>query len=149
MARVRRDLFIGKPDKTWYSQQQLVKKALLYPAAWLKRREVEIPAERYQAILEGILDTIKAKGNLDQVHYISRYLFHCVQQHIAHHGDTYYEEGKAIRNRVSLVMTSVERAHAGADGTVPVLDQAYNVLQLGRRKPKSKPLAEPLQPGLF
>ena len=140
VTRVRRDLYRGKPDKTWYAQQHLVKKALLYPARWLKQREVEIPAERYKAILEGIVATMVANGHLDRVTFMSRYLLTCVQQHMEHHGDEYYQEGVAIRNRVTLVMTAVERAHRVATpGPITVLAKAEELLQVGKRKAKPKP----------
>lgn len=140
LERVRRDLYRGKPDKLWYSQQHMVKKALLYPARWLEQRKVEISSERYKAILEGILATVKANGNMAQVTYISRYILHCIQQHMEHHGDEYYREGVAIRNRVSMVMSTIEKAKRGADSTVPILAQAESVLQIGKRKAKVKPI---------
>lgn len=149
LAKVRRDLYQGKSFDTWSAQQKMVKKALLHPATCLHKQQVELSAERYQAILEGIIDTIRAKGNLEKVGYMSRYFYFCVQEHMKHHGDGYYSEGKAIRNRVNLFMTALERAQIGADGTIPVLDQADKLLQIGKRQPKIKPAAPPLQPDLF
>lgn len=131
---VRRDLYRGKPEKAWFSQQQLVKKALLYPATWLNQREVEIPVARYQAIVEGIVATMVRNGRLEDVSFMSRYLLTCVQRHMEVHGDEYYREGVAIRNRVSLVMDLVEKALRGEDGSVPVLAQADKLLRIGKRK---------------
>ena len=136
MQRFRLLLYQGKPNKVWYSQQMMIKKALLYPASWLEKRKVEIPAERYKAILA----TIAANGNLSQVTWVSRYVLHCVQQHMEHHGDEYYREGVAIRNRVNLAMTAIERTRRGADSTVPILAQADKLLQMGKRKAKVKPV---------
>jgi hypothetical protein len=68
MARVRRDFYQGKPDKAWFAQQQLVKKALLYPARWLKEKAVEIPAERYEAIVVDILATARRSWGHGQDH---------------------------------------------------------------------------------
>ena len=147
MQRVRTVLYKGKPDQVWYSQQQMIKKALLHPAAWLEERKVEIPAERYKTIMEGILDAIAANGNLSQVTWVSRYVLHCFQQHMEHHGDEYYREGVAIRNRVNMFMTAVEKAHKGADSTVPILAEADKLLKIGKRKAKVKPVA--LEPDLF
>jgi hypothetical protein len=150
MALVRRSLYAGKPDKTWFAQQQLVKKALLYPATWLKRREVEIPAERYKEIVEGIVATMVANGRLDGVSFMSRYLLTCVQRHMEAHGDEYYREGVNIRNRVTLVMDLVEKARAGADSTVPILAEADRLLKIGKRKAgalqrRSRPAAAPVE----
>ena len=147
MAKVRRDLYKGKPDKTWFAQQKMIKKALLHPAACLHKQRVELPAARYQAILEDIINTIASHGDLSKVEYVSRYFLHCVQQHMIHHGDNYYREGKAIRNRVDLVMGSVEKAARGADSTVPILAEADKLLKLGKRKAKVKSIAP--DPDLF
>jgi hypothetical protein len=149
LQRYRLVLYQGKPDKVWYAQQQMVKKALLYPAAWLGKRQVEIPAERYRAIMEGILATMAANGNLGQVTWVSRYVLHCVQQHMEHHGEEYYCEGVAIRNRVSMVMDRIEKAARGADGTVPILAEADKLLRIGKRKVKIKVAAPALQADLF
>lgn len=147
VQRVRRDFYKGKQDRFWYGQQHMVKKALLYPASWLEKRKVEIPAARYEAIVGDILDTILAKGNLDGVQYMSRYLLFCFQEHMKHHGEDYYREGTAIRNRVSVIMTRVERAARGEDGTVLILAQADQLLQIGKRKAKIQTAAK--QPDLF
>jgi hypothetical protein len=146
---VRRDLYGSCPDK-WFSQQEVIKRALTFPAAWLARRHVEIPAARYQAILEGIIDGIVKQGDLSKVTFMGRYFYHCVQQHMWHHGDEYYREGVKISNRITVAMTAVERAHKGQDGTVPAFSQAHQVLA-GRRKLPAhmRPAADPLQPDLF
>jgi hypothetical protein len=149
MAKVRHDLYKGKPDKTWFAQQKMIKKALLHPAVYLHKQRVELPAARYRAILEDIINTIVAKGNLDRVDYMSRYFLFCVQKHMEHHGDQYYAEGKAIRNRVDLVMGSVEKAARGADSTVPILAEADKLLQMGKRKARVKPVATAPTPDLF
>jgi hypothetical protein len=138
LVRVRRDFYSGAQAKYWFAQQQMAKKALLHPATWLHRRGVQIPAARYEAILTNILDTAHRHGDLAKLKYVSRYLLHCVQQHMEHHGDEYYREGVAIRNRVSLAMTALERAHRGADSTVPILAEADKLLQIGKRKGKKQ-----------
>lgn len=149
MAKVRSDLYKGRREKEWFSSQKMIKKALMHPAACLAKYQVEISAERYQAILEDIINTVARHGNLDNVGYMGRYFLYCVQEHMKHHGDRYYQEGKAVNNRVSLVMSAVERAHKGADGTIPVLAQADALLQLGKRKAKVKPVPADTQPTLL
>jgi len=156
LVKVRRDLYAGKDFKTWAAQQKMVQKALQHPAVCLDKYKIELPAERYQAILEGIVDTIRREGDLSKVKYMARYFYFCVQEHMKHHGERYYSEGKAVNNRVNMVMSAVERAHAGADGTIPVLAEADNLLQIGKRKSKKQPglIAEiktrsPEQMGLF
>ncbi|HEV3272484.1 MAG TPA: hypothetical protein VGZ93_09925 [Candidatus Methylacidiphilales bacterium] len=58
-----------------------------------------------------------------------------------YHGDQYYAEGKAIRNRVDMVMSSVEKAARGADSTIPILAEADKLLQLGKRKVRANKAA--------
>ena len=143
LDRVRREFYPGAKAKYWFGQQQMVKKALLHPAACLHKMSVELPAARYQAIVNGILDTARDHGNLDRVTFISRYLLHCFQKHMEHHGDKYYREGVAVRNRISVTMTAIERARIGADGTIPTFAQADQVLQVGKRKAKVTPIITP------
>jgi hypothetical protein len=147
VQRVRCDFYKGKPPLLWYRQQHMVKKALLYPARWLAKRNVELPAARYEAIVSGMLDTMLKHGNMSNVTWISRYILGCVQKHMEHHGDEYYREGVQIRNRVTLVMTSVDRSRRGEDSTIKVLAQADAVLKIGARKAKVKPVAQ--EPDLF
>ena len=132
----------------------MIKKAMTYPAHWLQKRQVPLSEARYRQIMVEIIDTMARMGNLEKVTFISRYVLHCVQEHMKHHGDRYYAEGKAIRNRVNILMTAVEKAHAGADSTVPVLADVHEkqveaALSLGKRKPKGNAIATPVHPELF
>jgi hypothetical protein len=154
MRRSRAVLYNGKPEKAWYQQQDTVKKALTFPAAWLEERKVPMTASRYGEIMGGILNTMVKHGQLQSVAYPGAYLLHVVQQHMAHHGDKYYEECKSNRHSLSLNLASIEKAIA-ARQAVPNADviapfaQAHAVLQTGKRKPKIKAVATPLQPDLF
>jgi hypothetical protein len=148
MARARTLLYKGRPDRAWYLQMKTVKKALTLPAAELKKLGVPLSSVRYEEIMLGILNTISRHGNLSKVEYPSAYLLHTVQEHWKYHGPEYYEEGKAIRNRVSVFMTAVEKARP-ADPTVDVLAQVNASLKIGTRKSKIKPVAATLQPRLF
>jgi hypothetical protein len=153
MQLVRSRLYDGK-DRQWFPQQEMVKQAMTYPAHWLSKRQVPLSHARYKAIMVDVIETMARRGNLEKVTFISRYVLHCVQEHMKHHGDKYYAEGKSIRNRVSVVMTEVEKAKIGADSTVPVLAQVHDnqvaaTLQVGRRKPKGTDSATPVHPDLF
>ena len=155
MQQVRAYLYSALPDRAWFTQQERVKATLTLPAKWLDDRKVELPAERYQKLLEDILATIKAKGRkpTQMGKFPCLYLHSCVESHMRHHGEEYYNEGKGIRNRVKLFMTQVERAQIGADSTVPILAkvnvEVAAAVAAGRRKPKTKPVAGPLQPDFF
>jgi hypothetical protein len=69
---------------------------------------------------------------------MSRYIYWCIQSHMDKHGDNYYREGVQIRNRVNIVMSVVERARRGEDGTVPTFAQADLLIKLDKRKPGAK-----------
>ncbi len=152
MKQVRALLYTALPDRAWYTQQERVKATLTLPAKWLDDRKVELPAERYQKLLEGVLATIRSHGRKPAQlgKFPCIYLHSCVESHMRHHGDEYYYEGKGIRNRVKMFMTAVERAQVGADATVPILAKVHTevaaAVSAGRRKPKSKAIAGPVQP---
>jgi hypothetical protein len=148
MERVRRDLYSNRPD--WFVQQAMIKRALTYPAAWLGKKHVEIPAARYKAILEEIISGIVREGQLEKVTYLSRYFYTCVQRHMDHHGDDYYREGVSVRNNVTIAMSQLEKAQRGADSTIPVLAQVHATLVAGVKPPKHmRPSKDPQQPDLF
>lgn len=152
MKEVRTKLFAGRSDKEWFAQQELVKKALTYPAHWLEERKVPLASKRYAEIMTTIIGAAAAYGDLGKVTYVSRYLLTCVQRHMAHHGDEYYQEGKAIRNRTSVFMATLEKNNKparAADRTVTVLSEVHASIAVGRRKAKAKAVAKPLQPDLF
>ncbi len=137
MKQVRALLYTALPDRAWFTQQERVKATLTLPAKWLDDRKVELPAERYQKLAQ--------LGKFPCI-----YLHSCVESHMRHHGDDYYAEGKGIRNRVKMFMSEIERAQVGADATVPILAKVHTevaaAVSAGRRKPKSKPIAGPVQP---
>lgn len=149
MKQVRETFYAKLPPRSWFTQQERVKAALTLPAKWLDERKVELPAERYEAILRGILATICAHGRRDVGAYPCAYLWSCVEAHLRHHGDKYYEEGKSVRNAADRALAIVEKTKRGADGTVPILAQVHQAVTAGRRKSKSKAVAGPVQPDFF
>jgi hypothetical protein len=147
MDLVRRDLYRGKPDKAWHSQKKMVKKAVLYPAKWLKQRAVPMSGERYQEIVQDIVATMVREGSLHKVAYMSRYLYVTVQRHMDHKGDAYYQEGKAIRNRVDVFLKGLEQFNRGP-ATADVVEsfaQAEALIKFDKRKPGPR-RAAPIAP---
>lgn len=149
LKKARAILYASLPERSWFTQQGRVQAALTLPAKWLDERKVELSAERYQAIVEGILNTIKTKGRRDFGSFPCAYLYSCVEAHLRHHGDEYYYEGKDIRNRVKMFMTDLEKARVGQDRTVPILAEVHAALSVGKRKTKIKTVASTLHPDLF
>ena len=146
MGRVRVMFYSDLPERSWFNQMVRVKAALTLPAVWLQDRQVELSSDRYQAIVEGILDTIRANRRRDLGAFPCAYLHACVEAHMRHHGDEYYAEGKSVRTALDRVVDHAARARLGA-GTIPILAQVHATLAIGKRKPKVK--AAPDQPGLF
>ena len=145
LAKARALLYKGLPERAWFSQQVRVKFALTLPAKWLDERKVELTGERYQAILDAILDTIKAKGTRDLGPFPCAYLHACVETHLRHHIDEYYAEGKSLRNTMDRVLTHAARVRP----VVAIFAQVHAALDVGKRKAKLKPVAAGLQPDLF
>jgi hypothetical protein len=160
LRSLRHQFYKGR-DKLYFQERNLLLQAICWPARYLDERAVRISAERYQSILTTVIRTINTHGNLAQVRSLGRYLLHAVQEHMRHHGEDYYEIGKATRNALDDVMRGLrpqERLgreaaaiHSG-DSTVPVLAETLRVLAAskGGRKPGlSKTIATPMQGDLF
>jgi hypothetical protein len=124
-------------QERWFPQQREVQKVVTWPAAWLNSRGVTLPPERYKAILVEMVTTIKHHGETGSVKYWPRYLLHCFQEHFKHHGEDYYDEGKAIRTRLEGIVGLLQRStEARRPDTVEALAQVHKALQTGKRKPK-------------
>ena len=152
--RSLRNQFYKGVDKLFFQEKPLLIQAICYPARWLDERAVRLNSKRYTTILTTIIRTINAHGNLGKVRSMGRYLLHCVQLHMQHHGEDYYEQGKAIRNALEDVMLGVQRARStrgplpADDTTVPDLAKVHRVLS-SSKKTRRKATETPLQPDLF
>jgi DNA-binding FrmR family transcriptional regulator len=66
-------------------------------ASWLNKKGVTLKPERYKQILLERLNEIKIHGQTQAIKYFPGYLKHVLQTHLKHHGQDYYDEGKALR----------------------------------------------------
>jgi hypothetical protein len=153
MLKNIKDQFYGDNEKEFYQDRQILMKSLVEPAQYLNSRGVRISLERQREILLDIFMTIKRHGNTAKVHRFSAYLLHCVQSHLLHQGDKYYDEGKRTRDAISDVMFGLkQKSEAPADpgGSVDQLAALSALLRSkgGRKKKKTKPAAA-LQADLF
>ncbi len=122
--------------------------AITYPARYLNQRGAQAVASRYQQILRTVIRAVKTKGNRAVVRRFSIYFFKCVQEHMAHHGDEYYEEAKT-RPLGALVKPAIRKMRqAEAVETTDALASAHRVLALrsGRKRAiqKSAKAAAPM-----
>lgn len=124
----------------WYPHERFCKRVLTYGAAWLNKRGVTLPPERYQAIYQHIFDTIKKHGQTGEVRYWPGYLLRCVQAHFKHHGEEYYNEGKSIRAATERAMMAFTRAQEAPRAPDPVqsMAQAHAILTARRKKTVAK-----------
>ena len=143
-------------EKLFYQERNLLMQAICWPARYLNDRAVSFNAPRYTAILTEIIRTINAHGNIAAIRSPSRYLLHAVQEHMRHHGETYYEAAKATRNALEDILHGLQPRVKGAaiqnvDSTVPALAEAHRILiatKPGKRGPR-KPAAPVMQDDLF
>lgn len=148
---MRKQFFPGN-EKLFYQEKSLLMLAIAYPARWLDDRAVAINAKRYTELLTGIIRTINAHGDLKSVRSPGRYLLHAVQEHMKHHGEDYYEIGKATRNAVedalAGIRTRAKNADRAVDSTVVTLAETHRVLSAAKAGRKKKDKA-PEQGSLF
>jgi hypothetical protein len=145
LRQVRVFLYSGLPDHSWFTQQARCKATLTFPGAWLDERKVELSSERYQQIMQAILVTIKEHcPNPRQLGpFPCAYLHRCVELHMQHHGDEYYQEGKSVRNALDRAMATTTRARISAVAVFAATHRATQAsLAVGKRKPKVKPASQ-------
>lgn len=68
MGAIRNAFYAG--DERWFADQ-----------AFLRRRVVTLPPQRYKEILLEVFQEIKRHGQTESVKYWPGYLVHCMQQH--------------------------------------------------------------------
>ncbi len=139
---VRSSFYADATDKKWAQDRGFIlRRAVSYPAAWLNKRGVTVPPERYREILIGIFLDIKRHGSTGAVKYWPGYLALCVQRHMDHHGEDYYEEGKSLRAALERAQMAFKRAAQAAPAHDPVegLAQVHRVLAAQHKRKKAAP----------
>ena len=139
------------PERFFGDRALLLRFVVLWPAKWLAERGVSLPAERYKSIMvgpsnpRGILVDAATLG--EPARNPIRYLGHVVQSHWRIHGETYYEEAKALRPRIDQLMSQIQTAAAAGTASrrtaVELMaDAAALAAPTRRRKPAAKPAAQ-------
>lgn len=106
-------------------------------AKWLTSREVTLPPHRFLAIMRDtiLMDAVR-HGNTGNIAYRPAWLRAVVQRHLAHHGEEYYEEGKAIRTIADRALWAATRAAQPAPDPIRELAQAARLLKAPKRVKK-------------
>jgi hypothetical protein len=137
MAEINKSYYSGARSPFWMRDQKAILMALLWPATWLRQRGIELPAQRYGAILVTIMEIIAQHGNTDAVRHFPAYLADCIRKHFIHHGEELYAERKAIRNVIELGMLEGAPVKPRQADVVEPLAQAHRVLAIGKRARKT------------
>lgn len=116
---------------------RLLKWVVLWPAAWLNKRGVTLPADRYREIFMTVFMDGLRFGNTGNITYLPAWLAKTIQSHFVHHGDEIYDEAKSMRNLVDHAITVAGRSVQPTSD--PVRDLATAASLLKPRKRPSKP----------
>jgi hypothetical protein len=138
LALIRRTFFAKKSDKQFFQERGQLISAIAFPAKHLKERYgVNATDSLYRRILKTVIETIVAKGNRAKIERFSVYFLHCVQQHMQHHGEDYYDLAKAARRAADLLPAALRDAHiVKAELTTSILVGMTSTLKSrgGRKK---------------
>ena len=95
---IENQFYLDVPKKRFHQDRNfLLKRVVLWPAAWLHKRGVTLPPDRYKQILVEIFLDICRHGSTSAVSYWPGYLAKCVQDHFYHQGEKIYESAKSAR----------------------------------------------------
>lgn len=138
LAEIARRFFPGVDARRWGQERRLLVQAIAWPARWLNERGAKLPGRRYRAILLAVLADIDRHRNAKQeIKRMSAYIAHCVQEHMSHHGEEYYEEAKAARPAGLAASQALRKLRPEpADHVTQILAETHAALsQKRRRKP--------------
>ena len=131
--------FPGGDRAFFQHRRDLLYRVVLWPASWLKKKEVTIHGDDYRSIFTKVF--LQAAAHVEtKIKYPPAYLAQVIQSHFKIHGEEYYDEAKAVRNQVDHVMLmagQLARPAAVAADPVRELASARNILASG--KPKKSP----------
>lgn len=111
-------------------------------------RDPEDGAKRYRQILPTVIGTIKRHGNRGKIERFSAYFLWCVQEHLKHHGEEYYNAAKEVRSLAAMLPRTLQGIHSG---TAPdtFLDVLAAANQMVKSKGGRKKTARAAEPDLF
>lgn len=136
LAELRKEFFSQATEKQFHQEKHLLLQAIAAPARYLNERGANASASKYRAIIRTVIRVIKEKGNRAKIHRFSVYFLHCVQAHMQHQGDEYYQSAKASRPIASLLDPAIRKLQqTEASRTTEVLAETHRTLAgRGRRK---------------
>jgi hypothetical protein len=143
-----RQMFYQGADKEFYQDLTFLRQAVTFPASWLDQRAVGLSAPRYREVFQAILAGVRRFGRTKKVRRFSVYLLHCVQEHMHHHGEEYYDEGKRLRSTINDVLLGLKKGTSSTDSPVAVLAEVHRALRKSGAT-RQKPCKASATPDLF
>lgn len=147
--------FYHDNQKLFFRDRRFLLYVITWPASWLNERGLNPPPDRYKELIIDRLNDIQVHGAPDQyLPYFPRYLLKCLQDYLAWHGDSLYQEFKHIRNALYNVEAFLAKLPPGDPSTTPhdhnmieILANTHCILASQyRRTPKT---SNPKQLSLF
>lgn len=132
---LQRKFYEGDPISFRKDRSRLLAWVALWPASWLNKKGVSLPADRYREIFFQVFLEAKANGT-EKITYRPAWLRHVIQTHFAHHGDEIYEQAKSVRNLVEHAVLIAGKAAPSAPDPVRELAQASTLLKARKPAPK-------------
>lgn len=129
--------FYAGDDKGFYQERNdLLRRVVLYPAAWLNERGVTIHGDDYRQIIHKVF--IQASAHVtSKIKYRPAYLRQVIQSHMAIHGEDYYDAAKATRNTIEQTMQLIGQIRPFEADPVRKLAEAAALLKAPVRKKKA------------
>jgi hypothetical protein len=145
LAEICRTFYAADLEGKFFRDRPMLQKAVTWPATWLRARGLTWTSDRYFKTLGELLKGIRRHGATGEVKYFPGYLLKCLQDHFAHNGDAYCDEGRRLRNSVNTALSSVRFADSPttpSSSTVDILAAAHALLASRRRTLKIEPAGD-------
>lgn len=145
---LRLKFYQGEAVEFAKDRSRLLGWVVLWPAWWLNKKGVTLPADKYRELFMEVFHEAKACGT-DKIKYRPAWLRMVIQSHFQHHGDAIYERAKSIRTLVEhLILSTGNRP--SADEAHPTDDMARaRQLVMQTPKPVRKKTGEKQQLTMF
>lgn len=149
LATLRSKFYANKPDKQFFQERERLMTAISFPANHLKQRfGVKAPDSVYSNALKTVTAAILANAKLAKIECFSVFFLHCVQEHMKHHGEEYYEAAKASLRLIEQLPGVMRQVRVGeTERTADVLIELHRTLRSRGGRKKKQPAAS--QPSLL
>ena len=85
-------------------------KGITNPARWLNQRGVFLPEPDYRNIPDTAFQASEPTAKKTGIRHFGVYFLDCIQKHIKHYADVYYDRAKGLQAKATLSMADISRA---------------------------------------